>query len=75
MLPDRASRRISSYDTRNHHMHEQEVELGIGDVVRIGDHLLTVIDVEGDDVSFRIDLITEPRVPFELASSAARPPR
>lgn len=36
-------------------MQEYELQLSIGDVVRIGNVTLTVIDIEGDEVSFRID--------------------
>lgn len=50
-------------------MHEQEVELAVGDVVRIGDHLLTVIDIDGDDVSFRIDHLDEATLPLEAAGA------
>lgn len=29
--------------------------LAVGDAVQIGDALLTVIDIEGDEISFRVD--------------------
>ena len=32
-----------------------EFELSIGDVITVGEHLLTIIDIDGLDVSFRID--------------------
>lgn len=32
-----------------------ELELGVGDVVRVGDFLLTVVDIDGQDVGFRVD--------------------
>lgn len=36
-------------------MQEHELELSVGDVVRIGTYTVTVIDVDGPEVSFRID--------------------
>ncbi len=36
-------------------MREIEVELRIGDSLLIGDDWLTVVDVEGDEVCFRVD--------------------
>lgn len=36
-------------------MQEQEIELSIGDSLQIGEHTVTVVDVEGDKVSFRVD--------------------
>jgi hypothetical protein len=34
-----------------------EMNLAVGDSLQIGDRLMTVIDIEGDEVSFRIDQI------------------
>jgi hypothetical protein len=34
---------------------EQEIELAVGDVVQIGQYTVTVIDIDGPEVSFRID--------------------
>ena len=34
---------------------EYEFELSIGDVLQIGESQFTVIDIDGQDVSFRID--------------------
>jgi hypothetical protein len=31
------------------------IELAVGDVLIVGDQTLTVIDVDGDEVSFRLD--------------------
>ena len=45
--------------TRNHFwrflVQEQEIELSIGDSLQIGQHTVTVVDIDGGDVSFRID--------------------
>lgn len=35
-------------------MQEQEVELCVGDTFQIGDCLVTVVDIDGEDVTFRI---------------------
>ncbi len=36
-------------------MQHIEIELGIGDVVQIGENIYTVIDIENGEVTFRID--------------------
>lgn len=36
-------------------MQEIEIELGIGDVVQVGETLYTVVDVENGEVCIRID--------------------
>ena len=36
-------------------MQEHFYELSVGDVVHIGEFVVTVIDIDGSDVSFRID--------------------
>jgi hypothetical protein len=33
----------------------QEFELSVGDAIRIGNRVLTLIDIEGGEVAFRID--------------------
>jgi hypothetical protein len=33
----------------------QEFELSVGDAIRIGNRVLTLIDIEGSEVAFRID--------------------
>ena len=33
----------------------QELELAVGDILRIGDTTVTVIDIENDEITFRID--------------------
>ncbi len=35
----------------------QEFELSVGDAIRIGNRVLTLIDIEGGEVAFRIDEI------------------
>jgi hypothetical protein len=59
-------------------MRQSGVELAIGDAVQLQDHLLTVIDIQGDEITFRLDQIEEvdsgtPPRPFSLIDR--RPPR
>jgi len=32
-----------------------EIELSVGDTLQIGDCVVTVVDIDGDEVSFRVD--------------------
>jgi len=34
---------------------EREFELTVGDVLHVGEYVVTVVDIDGTDVSFRID--------------------
>jgi len=36
-------------------VHEQEIELSIGDSLQIGEHTVTIVEIEGDKVTFRVD--------------------
>jgi hypothetical protein len=36
-------------------MQVQEFDLSVGEALRIGDHVLTLIDVDGGEVDIRID--------------------
>ena len=38
-------------------MAQHELELSVGDTVQIGDMLVTVVDIDGDEVSFRVDSV------------------
>lgn len=40
-------------------MQEQEIEMQVGETVQVGDYLVTVIDIDGDEVSVRIDAVLE----------------
>lgn len=31
-----------------------ELELNVGDVVRVGNHLVTVVEIHGDEVTFKV---------------------
>jgi len=37
----------------------QIVDLSVGDCLRIGNQVLTVVDIDGDDVCFRVDAANE----------------
>lgn len=50
-------------------MQEIEIELGIGDMVQIGDHVYIVLDIEHGEVCFRVAPVEE----FLLAPVAAPP--
>jgi hypothetical protein len=59
-------------------MRQSGVELAIGDAVQLQDHLLTVIDIQGDEITFRLDQVEEVDSgartgPFSLTDR--RPPR
>ena len=36
-------------------MNESEVELSPGETVQIGDYSVTIIDIDGDQIQFRVD--------------------
>lgn len=40
-------------------MDESRVELSVGDSIRLDDQILTVIDILGDEITFRIDSATD----------------
>lgn len=42
-------------DTRRFMVQHQELDLVVGDVIRIGETLITVIDIENGEITFRID--------------------
>jgi len=53
---------------------EYEFELSVGEVIRIGNHVVTVIDIEGADVSFRVEEISSDEFQQkEFAEYANRP--
>ena len=47
-------------DTRRFMVQHQELDLGVGDVIRIGGSLITVIDIENGEITFRIDDVDPP---------------
>ena len=59
-------------------MRETLVELSVGDSIQFEDQVLTVIDIHGDEVTFRVDRCDDhnstPQTPFG-EKSACRPPR
>jgi hypothetical protein len=44
----------------------QEFELSVGDAVRIGDRVLTLIDIEEGEVAFRIDVLARETLDSEM---------
>lgn len=40
-------------------MSESRFELSVGDSVRVDDQILTVLDINGDEITFRVDLADE----------------
>ncbi|MDA1014289.1 MAG: hypothetical protein O3A00_07525 [Planctomycetota bacterium] len=36
-------------------VHETELELNVGDCFQVGDYVVTVIDTDGEEISFRVD--------------------
>jgi hypothetical protein len=59
-------------------MRETCVELSVGDSVHFDDQVLTVMDIHGDEVTFRVDRCDDhnstPQTPFG-EEFATRPPR
>jgi hypothetical protein len=51
----------------------REFELSVGDVLQIGNHTITVIDIDGLDVSFRIDSEDSAESDFDLGYRACTP--
>lgn len=40
-------------------MYERQVELSVGQTLQIGDVLMTIVDIEGDEIHVRLDDGTE----------------
>lgn len=53
-------------------MELQELDLAVGDVVQIGEYTVTVIDIENDDVTLRVDQPDETNE-GEIGSTVLRP--
>ena len=54
-------------------MAEHSLELSIGDVVQIGDYIVTVVDIENDQVTFRIEQNPEQELLTQTWSWTERP--
>lgn len=52
-------------------MQTHEFELSVGDAVRIGDRVLTLIDIEDGEVAFRIDVLSRSAYGSELPDAEA----
>ncbi len=53
-------------------MQLHEFELLVGDVLQVGEHTVTVLDIENGEVTFRIEE-SEPDDEFDDGSSVNRP--
>lgn len=51
-------------------MQEFEIELGIGDAVRIGENVYTVVDIDRGEVCLRVDSADEHADAFETVPPA-----
>ena len=52
-------RRPIADGSRRKLVNESEVELSLGETVQIGDYSVTIIDIEGDQIQFRVDASEE----------------
>lgn len=55
-------------------MQNKSMELSVGDSVLIGNQLLTVIDIDGEDISFKVETSTESEWESD-GKPNVRPPR
>lgn len=53
--PNRNHPHVHKCDSRRAAVQEQQLEVSVGDVIQIGDYVVTVVDIDGTDVSFRVD--------------------
>lgn len=57
-------------------MKDHELELSIGEVLQVGDYTVTVVDIDGVEVGFRIDSMEEEgETVFAGDAEAVFPPR
>lgn len=57
-------------------MRQSDVELAIGDSVRVDDHILTVVDIQGEEITFRLDQADDTDASLSAtAFTSRRPPR
>ena len=54
-------------------MIERELELSVGDTIQVGDHVVTVIDIDGPEVRFRVEEGGEVGVVFEIGQRVVNP--
>ena len=54
-------------------MPEQVLDLSVGETIRIGEYCVTLVDIDGEEVAFRIDPIDPARMP-ESGRLCAHPP-
>lgn len=56
-------------------MQELSFELSVGDVLQVGDQLVTVVDIDGPEVTFRIDPVDPEDALLAEACAGALPAR
>ena len=56
-------------------MQELSFELSVGDVLQVGDQLVTVVDIDGPEVTFRIDPVEPQEALLTETCAAALPAR
>ena len=55
-------------------MRESRFELAVGDSVRMDDQILTVIDISGEEITFRVDFADDVRRDNVLCGEASEKP-
>lgn len=55
-------------------MQDYEMELSVGDVVCLGHSVLTVVDIDGQEVSFRVDKLDDASPIVHHSAEHAAPP-
>ena len=53
-------------------MQTHEIELSVGDAVRIGDRVLTLIDIDNGEAAFRVDVLSRDSCDSEIAEGFPR---
>lgn len=58
-------------------MEESRIELSVGESIRLDDQILTVIDIQGDEITFRVDMASDGDADDSYGDAAVtqRPPR
>ncbi len=65
-LPRRESVRRLKHGRRQR-VQTHEIELSVGDAVRIGDRVLTLIDIDNGEAAFRVDVLSRDSCDSEVA--------
>jgi hypothetical protein len=57
---------------RRQRVQTHEIELSVGDAVRIGDRVLTLIDIDNGEAAFRVDVLARDSCDSEMAEGFPR---